>query len=280
LSVQKSDYENFDLLVIDNASEDDSCQRILNQFPDLRLICNQTNLGYAGGNNVGIRYALQKGYDYVFILNNDAVVTESTLRRLVEAARKNARATIVAPKVFFYDQPKIINSFGTRIDWFRLRSHAEAYGHEDHGAFDKIVEKEIIPGAALLLRRRLFEGVGMFNEDFFLLHEDADLCLRNKKRGFCNIVVPDAFVYHKVSKTLSGYPFLSSYYSVRNMLYLSKRHASLWNRLICRIGLGLLVVKRFFMLWTRPAEKERILGFFTGIRDFYLQRTGKFEEKV
>ncbi len=276
-SVQKSDYENYDLLVIDNASEDGSCQKIRSQFPEIRLIENPINLGYAGGNNVGIRHALQKQYDYIFILNNDAIVTSGTLRKLVDVAEKNPNATIVAPKVFFYDQPKIINSFGTRIDWFRLRSHIEAYGHEDNGAFDRIVEKEIIPGAALLLKRELFNDVGLFNEDLFLLHEDADLCLRNRKKGFCNMLVPDAFVYHKISKTLSAYPFLSSYYSVRNMLYLSRWHASLWNRLKCRVGLTLLMIKKCLILCTKPAEKEKVLGFFTGIRDYYLNRVGKYE---
>ncbi len=276
-SVQKLDYENYDLLVIDNASEDGSLGKIRNRFPQIMLTGNPANLGYAGGNNVGIRYGLERGYGYIFVLNNDAVVTPSTLRKLVEVAEKNPDATIVAPKVFFYDQPKIINSFGTRIDWFRLRSHVDAYGHEDNGAFDQIVEKEIIPGAALLLKKRLFEAVGMFNEDLFLLHEDADLCLRNIKKGFSNMLVPDAVVYHKISKTLSAYPFLSAYYSVRNMLYLSRWHASFWNRLKCKLGLTLLMIKKSFIFLTRPSEKEKILGFFAGIRDYYLKRVGKYE---
>ncbi|HXV28476.1 MAG TPA: glycosyltransferase family 2 protein [bacterium] len=276
-SVQKSDYPNFDILVIDNASPDDSCERIEKEFPGILLMRNPVNLGYAGGNNAGIRFALEKGYDYVFILNNDAVVAATAIRKLVDSAETNPHATIVAPKVFFYDQPKIINSFGTQIDWFRLRSRVGDYGKEDSEALNQTVEREIIPGAALLIKKQLFEEVGLFNEEFFLIHEDADLCLRNIKKGFRNLLVPDAYVYHKISKTLSAYPFLSSYYSVRNMLYLSKRHASLWNRLKCRVGLSLLMLKKSFVLFINPREKEKIMGFFAGIKDYYLNRTGKCE---
>ncbi len=275
-SVLESDYPVFEILIVDNASQDNSAGIFREQLSDVALLENLENLGYAGGNNAGIRRALAQGADYVFVLNNDAIVAPETLRVLVENAEERAEATILAPKVNEYDRRDRINSYGTSLDWFRLRPFRGAYGQKDDGRFESVQEAEIIPGAALLMKRKLFEQVGYFNEDFFLIHEDADLCLRNLKAGFKNSVIPQALVYHKISKTLSAYPEASEYYSLRNFLYVAKFHASARNRAKVYCGLALLSIKKMLLYPFVPVERLRILAFFRAAVDYFKGRGGPF----
>ncbi len=278
-SVKRSDYDNYGILLVDNGSTDGSLQVLRQRFPDLEMIQNGENLGYAEGNNRGIHHALNRGCDYVLILNNDTVVAETALRLLVEEGEKHQEATLLAPQVRFYDRPNLIDSCGTEMDWFRLKPRLGHYGKEDQGRFQRIEEKEIIPGSALLLKKKIFGEVGFFDERFFLIHEDADLCLRNLRKNFKNIVVPKALVYHKVSRTLSAYPFLASYYSIRNMLYLCERHGTFLERVKARIGLLTLILKNLFKLLSCPGEREKVKGFYQGVKDYYLRRMGRFEEE-
>ncbi len=276
-SVLISDYSNFEIVIVDNASEDQSCGMIRRKYPQLTLIENKSNLGYAGGNNQGILHALHHGADYVLILNNDAVVKIDTLSKLVEAGDHLQSATLIAPKIYYYDRPEIINSVGTQINWLKLRPWVGPCGKPDNGKFRQNSARVILPGAALLLKRKLFEQVGLFNEDFFLLHEDADLCFRNLKAGFSNILAPQAVVYHKISRTLSSYPFLSEYYSTRNFLYLSKKHASLPERMLTSIGIVLFTARNLLLYIFQPSMREKCRGFFAGVRDFHHHQKGVYQ---
>ncbi len=220
-AVRRSDYPSLEIVLVDNASADGSAEALRCRFSGVRFIENRENLGYAGGNNVGIRAAFERGADYVFVLNNEAVPVRNTVSRLVASAEKNPRATILAPQVLFYDHPDTVNSLGTRMDWFRLRPHRGACGQARSASLSALPrEREILPGSALFFTKKLFAEVGLFDERYFLIHEDAELCLRNRRKGHVNLVVPDAVVYHKTSRTLSSYPYLTDYYSLRNFLYL------------------------------------------------------------
>ena len=210
-------------------------------------------------------------------MNNDAIVNTDTLSALVETAEERPEATLVAPKINYYDRKNVINSFGTSMDWFRLRPFRGDYDQEDDGRFEAIKEAEIIPGAALLMKRRLFEETGLFDESFFLIHEDADLCLRNLKQGFKNILVPQALVYHKISKTLSAYPEASEYYSIRNFLTLAKFHARALDRAKVFAGLALLSLKKAAQYPFVPPQRARIRAFFSGTADYFKGRSGPFQ---
>lgn len=279
-SVKKLDYPNFEILLVDNASKDASWKDILKKHPDVQALENPKNLGYAGGNNAGIRQALEQGCDYVFILNNDTTVEPDSLRKLIEAGEKLDQATLLAPKVCFYDKPFLINSCGASMDWFRLKPRLGYYGKNSREVDSIFMEMDIFPGSALLLKRKLLEQVGEFDEDFFLIHEDADLCFRNTKAGFKNILVPGAVVYHKESKTLSKYPFLTQYYNSRNFLRLTKKAASFPEKIASKIGLAALVSKNTLrFLFAKSPEREEMSGFFEGVRDYFLGRMGPYEAK-
>jgi hypothetical protein len=234
-------------------------------------------MGYAGGNNVGIRHALARGCDYALVLNNDAVVLPDTVRLLVEEGEKNVLSTILAPKVCFLEDPTRLGSLGTSMDWFRLRPLRGVYGQPDSRKDLRPRFMQVIPGSALLLKRKLFESVGFFDESFFLIHEDADLCFRNTKAGFLNCIVPAAVVHHRESQTLSSYPFLTEYYSTRNFLYLSSRYTGLAGKAACAAGVALFSIKNTLLLITAvSSERKKIHGFFAGVLDFFRRRSGPY----
>ncbi|MFA5336854.1 MAG: glycosyltransferase family 2 protein, partial [Candidatus Omnitrophota bacterium] len=223
VSIKKIKYANFHTILVDNASVDNSVQMVKEEFPEVELIINQKNLGFAQGNNIGIKLALERKADYIFILNNDTVVTENVIDNLVNFAQIYGASTILAPKVYYYDKPKVINSLGTTLNWFRLRPNLEYCQQNDDGQFAESRKAQVLIGCALLFSASLIKKIGLFDESFYILHEDADLCLRNIKNKGVNITVPSAFIYHKSSAKLKTLPALTSYYSIRNFLYLACR---------------------------------------------------------
>lgn len=270
-SVLKSDTE-CRIVVVDNASGGSSLQIFRDSGLEFDLLANPLNAGFAGGVNAGVRYALEKGAEYVFILNNDAVVLPDTIGKLLRRA-ESSEDILFAAKICRFDNPSILDSTGTSMDWFRLRPRIGRCGQVDDPAFYPDAENLIYPGAALFMKRDFFTLTGFFDEDFFLLHEDADLCLRNIKAGRSNDFVADAVVLHRVSATLSAYPFLSSYYSTRNFIYLAWRYAGPAFGLTM-LGVLLLSIKNLFRL-TLPAERVWAEGFFSGVWGAFCGRKGR-----
>lgn len=277
-SLDKVDYDNFKVIVIDNGSTDDSVERISSAHPDIILIKNQENLGFTEGNNIGIRFALEKGADYVFILNNDTTVNRDVLKELVYAAENEDSVGILAPKTYYYDEPDIINSCGTDVNWFKLRPNLGDCGKKDNGQFESILERGLFPGSALFLTRAAMEGIGFFDKSFFIFHEDTDLCLRSKSKGYRNLLVPKAVIYHKTQRSMRKYSFLVSYYSIRNFLCVAKRYAGFKNRVFVFFGLVLFIFKNtFVVIFESKNRKEDAKGFFVGIKDYLFKKMGKYK---
>ena len=195
---------------------------------------------------------------------------------MAEAAESDAKATILAPKVLFYDLRGVINSCGTSMDWLRLRPRIGLCGQKDAGQCER-KEAVILPGSALFFKKDLWENAGVFDEDFFLIHEDAELCLRNRRRGFKNLLVPEAVVYHKVSRTLSRFPFLTEYYSIRNFLRLAELQASFFQRVLTAAGLSFLCFRNLLALpFASPVKKQQLKGFFEGVAHYRAKKRGSY----
>lgn len=274
-SLEDLNYPKYQVLLIDNGSRDESWRQILQKYPKTAVLENGKNLGYAGGNNAGICWALEHGYEDVFILNNDTTVDPQALEVLERFSQTNPTATILAPKVLSYEHPQVIHSLGTTLDWFRLRPKTAFYGFSEKKGWIQPHDRLIVPGSALLLKNKLLKEVGLFDEKYFLIHEDADLCLRNLKAGFRNVVLPEARIYHKESRSLSLVPFLSRYYSTRNFLYLSRTHANFFQKIMTVAGTLFLYTKNLF-IWIGEGFPSRSASkaFLTGVIDFFRSRTG------
>ncbi len=269
---------HLEILLVDNHSGDGICERVRRDFPAVVLLENPGNLGYAGGNNAGIRMALERGADYVFILNNDAAVADGCLAALRGWALRHPDAGILAPKVLTWNDRSRINSLGTQMDWLRLRPKLSRYGQRDDPAKTEPFIQQILMGCALFVSKETIAKIGMLDERFFLIHEDADWCLRAEEAGLQNWVVPLAVVFHKESKSLSEVPALSHYYSVRNFFLLAVLHAGFFDLLaVTAGGLGMALKSLAALLFGEGPARGKGHVFFSAFGDFVRSRFGKCE---
>lgn len=225
-SVCKIDYPNFDVIVVDNGSTDDSVAAIKTAFPQVILIENKENLGFAGGNNVGIKHALQNGAEFVFLLNNDTVVDPDILVQLVTAHETLHKPGFLGCKIYFYDRPKVIQHFGGEVIFTPILSGRHiGDGEDDKGQFEKVQTCDYVTGCALLFHRNVIQKVGLLDERYFVYWEDADWGMRAKQFGYNNYVIPEAKLWHKVSASTYGAHPLRLYYFNRNRLLFASSHS-------------------------------------------------------
>ncbi len=194
-SVYKSDYPNFEVVVCDNASRDGSFELAKKYFSRAHFILNEKNVGFAAGNNIAIRFALEKFADYIFLLNNDATVEESALSKLVAAAEANEKTGILSPVVYKPDGK--IWFAGGEIKWFKMKAiHEFSVRIGRTNKIDRTYGTDYVSGCAMLIKKNVFREIGLFDEKYFLYYEDADFCLRARKKGFKCAVVPSARAIH------------------------------------------------------------------------------------
>lgn len=196
-SVFAMDYSNFEVIVIDNASENDSIEKLKSAFPDLRIIKNSVNNGFTGGNNLAIAWAMEHGADYVWLLNNDTVVQSDALTHCVARAEVDPEVGLVTPVVFFHEAPDVIQHCGSYVDWSNLSvvyakdlDQALAWEFEQASSF-------CLWGTALLIKRAVIESIGVLDERLFAYWEDTDYSIRACRAGFRNAIAPAARIYHK-----------------------------------------------------------------------------------
>ncbi|MFA6047397.1 MAG: glycosyltransferase family 2 protein [Parcubacteria group bacterium] len=188
-SIFKINYPNFEVVVVDNASTDGSLELARRQFSRCHFIKNESNIGFSAGNNVGIKFALERMADWILLLNQDTLVFENFLDKLLEAAHDDPQAGILSP-VIMSDSKKIWFS-GGKIDWWKMRTT-----HLRYIKRTLPYETEFISGCAMFIRSNVFRQTGLLDEDFFLYWEDADFSFRAKKDGFSLLVVPESRIIH------------------------------------------------------------------------------------
>lgn len=224
-SLEQSDYPNHRVLVVDNGSTDGSVQAIRERYPDVLMRETGRNLGYAGGNNVGIRYALKDGANYVCILNNDTTVAPGFMSLLLKALESRDEAGVVIPLIADMVDPDRVWALGAAVDRTRgeiTRLHAGESVSALHTK--EPFEVDIAPGTAMLVKREVFERVGLLDEKFFLFYEEADWCLPVRQSGYQIVAVPSSVIWHKVTAALGQTSPAVDYYMLRNRLFFIGRH--------------------------------------------------------
>jgi len=215
------------VIVVDNASTDGTSEAVRREFPAMELIENPANLGFAEGNDVGIRRALAQGADHVLVLNNDTEVDVGFLAPLLEEAARRPDAGALSPKILFAEPSDVIWFAGAEYDARSgYNGRHRGYREADDGRFDAVVETGRVCGAAMLVSREVLEKVGVFDPELFAYSEDTDWSLRAREAGYRHYVVPASRVWHKVSAASGGESSPTAiYYDVRNGMRRSAQSA-------------------------------------------------------
>jgi len=287
-SLNRINYDNFEILLIDNASKE-KIKIVDSRFPRLKItqIFNDLNLGFAGGNNIGIEMALERGAEYILLLNNDTIVESDFLSQMMHVAQTNKEAGILGPIIYDYVDHNKIQFAGGRINWSKTRGEHQIVmpgllWHPDPkswipasaGMTDKmnnIFETDYITGCCLLIEREVIEKIGLMNEDYFLYYEDADWNLRAQRAGWLCGIAPSSKIYHKGSTSSTEFSFPYIYYHSRNGLIFG---AKFGNKFLIYLISFWIFAKQLIKLiigyrrdWARPVMR--------GVSDFWRGRKGK-----
>ncbi len=275
-SLSAVDYPGLLTIVVDNGSTDGTSAAVRAAFPGVELVHTATNLGFAEGNNVGMRRALELGAAYVLVLNNDVEVDPGFVRALVEEAGRRPWAGALCSKILYADPPDLIWFAGASFDpRSGYNGRQRGYRERDDGRFDEVVETDRACGAAMLVPRRVLEEVGVFDPELFFYSEDTDWSLRAREAGYHHYVVPASRLWHKVSVTSGGENSPTTlYYGLRNTIEVCERHAPLGRAGTWRRRLVLLAAHLAQALLSNR-KRDGALAVAQGWRDLRARRFGQ-----
>jgi GT2 family glycosyltransferase len=218
-ALQECTYPELTVIVVDNGSTDDSVARIRSTHPGILLLASKTNLGFAGGNNIGIRYALAHSADYIWLLNNDTTPAPDALSALVAKALSDDRIGAVGSICYYADAPSIVEAWGgARINlWIGYSRNATVPRRDDwfHS----------LNGTSMLVARTALEDAGLLDEGFFLYWEDTEFCLRLREKGWRIAAAPDSRILHKVNASTGGNRLVLDRYQTASGLRLLRLHS-------------------------------------------------------
>jgi len=208
----------YKLVVVDNGSSDNSISHLKELYPQLFMIKNEKNLGFGGGNNPGIEYALNHGAEYIWLLNNDTEVEKNTLSAMLEEAEKDSKIGAVGSMIYdINDKTTLQVCGGGHIHYFRCYA-------ETNFILSNVDKLDYISGASILLRSKALQEIGLFDDNFFMYWEDVDLGVRLKKRGYRFSISSNAKVYHHESASCGGPNVTRDYYEFISALYFAQKY--------------------------------------------------------
>ncbi|MDO4329866.1 MAG: glycosyltransferase family 2 protein [Lachnospiraceae bacterium] len=253
-SIQRNNYRNYEVVIIDNKSTDRSCEQLRIKKYGLHyvLIVAEENDGFSAGNNIGIRYAIEHGADYVLLLNNDTLVDPDFLTELIGYQSNHEECAVAVGKIYYAFERNTLWYAGGSVSPVTTRTTHYEYGKQDAHEINNPIQVSFATGCYMSIRRAVIEDVGLLDEDYFLYDEDTDYSLRlaaKKKKIF---YVPSSVIYHKVSASTGGGSDLSQYYQVRNHFLLIKKNLKMPNSIIAIGYTVLFLVKRMLKGELKP----------------------------
>lgn len=286
-SLEKVNYPNFEIIVVDNGSKNGDEARIqefclkakiYRVLPKLyakedkiKAIFNKENLGFAGGNNVGIKYALENGADYVMLLNNDAIVAPDFLTELVNVGESDSRFGILGSRIYEYGTEAIAFDGGKVNKWLTKGEHKAV-----EIKLQQLREVDYITGAAMLIKREVIKKIGLMREEYFLYYEDVDWCLRARKAGYKCILVPASRIWHKISATNKEGSPSYIYYHTRNGLMLAKFNGNMFQKIAAYLIGAWILLKQILKILFVPQKHIWAKSMTKGVIDFYIEKYGKY----
>lgn len=263
------------VVVVDNGSTDDSTKVIAQRFPNHHLIETKKNLGFAEGSNVGIRYAMKQGAEFLLLLNNDTIVTKDFLEGFLKRD-----LPIQGGKAHLMEEPFLLDVIGGY--WSYKKGAMDHVGKRDlPDKWTRPVSLDYVSGAALFIKREVFETIGLFDPRFFLNYEEIDFCFRAKQKNIPSVYCPEAVYFHKKSASFCGGKPHNQYFVYRNrLLWIEKTFPPEWKREFLRqyLKTSLVVLKRYLAAASRFQKTQDRLYFkaiLCATRDYLLRRFGK-----
>ena len=286
-SLKRVSFSSFQPLVVDNGSMDDSVAAIRAAFPEVPILENRANLGFAGGNNPGIEWALSKNAEWILLLNNDTIVAPDFLTAFMEAAEKQPTAKILGAKIYRYSEKTTIDHLGGF--WNPKLGEFESFAQnqiDDGRSFETMEPVDYVCGAALLMHRSVPETIGLLESRFFLFWEETDFCMRAKRSGFEVWTAPQAKIWHKVSSSFVGGKPHMHYFWWRSRLLWIERNCPFEDRkkLYTKVifpelwkHLRHFALKSLQRLFSRnPAAKQKALRYQAGLAGAFHYLIGRF----
>jgi GT2 family glycosyltransferase len=262
-SIGSYDTSTLEIIVVDNGSRVNENHRLNSLFPDVLTIRSETNLGFAGGNNLGIKVA--KG-DYLFLVNNDTILSQRTISNLKETLEQRQDVAIACPLIYYYDDPSVIQYAGfTSINPLTGRNNAVNY-KDKIATSNKIVETEYAHGAAMMIKRSVVEKLGMMSENYFLYYEELDWVHRIKQSGYKVVVDHKSHILHKESISTGKASPLKTYFQTRNRILFMRRNFSGAKKLLFYLFFTLISIPKHLILSLLSKEKYHTLSFLAGIK--------------
>lgn len=267
-SLRQQDYRELEVIVVDNGSTDDSIRRIQEAHPWIDLVETGRNLGFPSGCNVGTRLALQRGAQYIWLLNNDTIAPPDTLRKLMRTALANPGAGAVGAVLYYMHDPGQVQAWGGgRINlWTGFVTHFTR-----PAAF---LGNAYLTGACMLLPRRVCEEVGLFYEGFFMYCDDSDLGIRLRRAGYSLVVTKETAILHKEGASSPKRSPLIDRFATTSGMRLLRRHAPL-----PAVSIGAFILLRIANR-VRKAEWANVRTVWEGVVIYRKEKMVHFTDQV
>ena len=260
--------DKMEVIVVDNASTNDESSEIERRYPYVKIIRSNQNLGFAGGNNLGIKAAKGK---YLFLVNNDTIFKEFNIQALIDRLESSDTIGLVCPKIRFSWGTNPIQFAGyTPLSKVTVRNQAIGFGKEDKGQYETAHPTPYAHGAAMLIKREALEKVGLMPECYFLYYEELDWSMMFTRAGYQIWYEPACTIYHKESQTTGQNSPLRTYYITRNRLLLVKRNSNGVNKYLAYGYLISLVASRDIIRTGIKGQFDLLKATCKGIKDFVL----------
>lgn len=258
------DSSKHDIVVVDNASTNDSVVQLKKVLSHLQIIESPDNRGYAHGNNIGIKYAKAKGYDYICVLNNDTVVEIDFLELCIQNLERNLNIAFISPTLVEYKDKNLVQSTGGDIfinkGLVTLKNHGA-----NRDELPLVIESDYIGGACMVFKTSLLDEVGYIPESYFLFFEETEWCYKAKKLGYKNICLTDSYIYHKGSVSIKSISGLQEYLMERNRVVFVRRNSG--NMFVYFQFLSYLFIRQIYRILTGKEKRGlvKIKSYFDGI---------------
>lgn len=256
--------------MVDNASNNQEAITIAQRYPQVKVIQSNHNLGFAGGNNLGIQAAQGK---YIFLVNNDTVFKDFNIRALIDRMESSSDIAIICPKIRFdWDNHPIQFAGYSKLSRITIRNHAIGFNEEDHGQYDTAHQTPYAHGAAMLIRRDAIDKVGMMPECYFLYYEELDWSMMFNRLGYQIWYEPKCTIYHKESQATGQDSPLRTYYITRNRLLLVKRNPKEFNKTLAYLYLLGIVPIRDILKYSFSSRYDLLKATLCALRDFICKK--------